>query len=53
MYCSSNAASQSGRFIVGLNNFYTLYNGIRINLPELFPTNEQAEILIKDKNPIY
>lgn len=47
--CSINAATMGGNLIVGIDKLFTLYGGYRLNMPESFPTSEQAEILVKDK----
>lgn len=47
--CSINAATMGGNLVVGIDKLYTLYDGYRLNIPESFPTSEQAEVLVKDK----
>ena len=48
--CSTlNAATYGGAYIVGIDNFFKLYEGERLSMPDSFPTNEQAEVLINGK----
>lgn len=44
--CPTNAATCKGDYIVGIDKFVKLYEGERFDLPNSFPTSEQAEILI-------
>ena len=53
--CPVNAATARGGYVKSIADFYSLFEGSRHkDLPNNFPSDEQAEILIKDNvEPIY
>jgi predicted phosphohydrolase len=46
--CITNAATNRGANIEGVDNFYKLFEGFRYKIPNNFTSYEQAEVLIKD-----